>query len=273
MSALEKKKQLSLVDSHAHLDMKEFDRDRSEVVERAFQDGIRSILCPAELTKTRSIQKVLELTGKYDTLFAAAGIHPHQAKHFHHDCAQKIIDLFKEKRIKAVGEIGLDFHYNFSPPRKQEEVFRHQLNIAQDLDLPVIVHSRNSGKEVARAIEEERFTKGGVQHCFSDDWEQAKRMMDHNFFISFSGILTYPKAFLLREAAKKIPLERLLVETDSPFLVPLLLRGKKKRNEPAFVIEVAKALAELKDVSLDKLADTTSKNFASLFLFEIKNSR
>ncbi len=264
---------LHLVDSHAHLDMEEFDKDRSEVVERAFQDGIKAILCPAELTKTGSILKTLELTEKYDTIFAAAGIHPHQAKYFDYDCAQKIETLFKEKRIKAVGEIGLDFHYNFSPPHEQEKAFRHQLNIAQELDLPVVVHSRNSGKEVVQAVEEERFTRGGVLHCFSDDWEQAKRMMDHNFFISFSGILTYPKAYILREAAKKIPLKRLLVETDSPYLVPVPLRGKKKRNEPAYVIEVAKVLAGLKNVTLDKLADTTSKNFESLFLFEIKNSR
>lgn len=260
---------LTLVDSHAHLGMGEFDHDRNQVVERAFHDGIRAILCPIEITKTKSIQNTLGLIEKFDSIIAAAGVHPHQAKYFKLDLKKRIEELLKEKKIKAVGEIGLDFHYNFSPPAEQEEAFRHQLRIAQELDLPVVVHSRNSGKRVAQAVEEEHFTRGGVLHCFSDDWEFAKRMMGHNFFISFSGILTYPKAYLLRKVAQKIPLERLLVETDSPYLLPVSLRGKKKRNEPAFVIEVTKVLAELKNVSLGKLADTTSKNFESLFLFEI----
>lgn len=264
---------LTLVDSHAHLDMEVFDHDRNQVVERALRDGIRAILCPVELTKTKSIQNTLELTEKYDNIIAAAGVHPHQAKHFDSVHRKKIEELLKEKKIRAVGEIGLDFHYNFSPPDEQKQAFRHQLSIAQELGLPVVVHSRNSGKTVAQAVEEEHFTQGGVLHCFSDDWEFAKRMMEHNFLISFSGILTYPNAYPLREVAKKIPLERLLIETDSPYLVPIPLRGKKKRNEPAYVIEVAKVLAGLKNVSLGKLAETTSKNFESLFLFEIKNPR
>ncbi len=126
---------------------------------------------------------------------------------------------------------------------------------------------------MAQTIEEEHFSKGGILHCFTEDWTLAKRMMDHNFLISFSGILTFPKAQLLREIAKKIPLEKLLVETDSPYLVPFPLKGKKKRNEPAHVIETAKVLAGIKKISLDKLACATSQNFKSFFMFEIKNSR
>lgn len=263
----------TLVDSHAHLDMEEFDEDRDQVVQRAFREGIISILCPADLTNPKSIEKTFDLIEKYESLIAAAGVHPHQAKHFTPSHAQRIEELAGKKKIKAVGEIGLDFYYDFSPRHEQEEVFRHQLNLAQKLELPVVVHSRNAGKEVAKAIEEEHFSKGGILHCFTEDWALAKRMMDHNFFISFSGILTFPKAQPLREIAERIPLEKLLVETDSPYLVPFPLKGKKKRNEPAHVIETAKVLAGIKKISLDNLALATSQNFESLFMFEIKNPR
>ncbi|NIO49993.1 MAG: YchF/TatD family DNA exonuclease [Candidatus Aminicenantes bacterium] len=263
----------TLVDSHAHLEMEEFDEDRDLVVQRAFREGINSILCLADVTNPKSIKKTFDLTEKYESLIAAAGVHPHQAKHFTPSHAQRIEKLAVEKKIKAVGEIGLDFHYNFSPRLEQEEVFRRQLNLAQKLGLPVVVHSRNSSKEAAQAIEQERFSKGGVLHCFSEDWTLAKQMMDLDFFISFSGILTFPKAQPLREIAEKIPLGKLLVETDSPYLVPFSLKSEKKRNEPAHVIETAKVLAGIKKVSLDKLACATSQNFESLFMFEIKNPR
>jgi len=253
--------------------MEEFDEDRDQVVQRAFQEGIKPILCPADVTNPKSIEKTFDLTEKYESLIAAAGVHPHQAKHFTPSHIQRIEELAGEKKIKAVGEIGLDFHYDFSPRHEQQEVFCHQLNLAQKLELPVVVHSRNAGKEVAKAIEEQHFSKGGILHCFTEDWALAKRMIDHNFLISFSGILTFPKAQPLREIAKKIPLEKLLVETDSPYLVPFPLKGTKKRNEPAHVIETAKVLAGIKKISLDKLAYATSQNFESLFMFEIKNPR
>jgi TatD DNase family protein len=263
----------TLVDSHAHLDMEEFDEDRDQVVQRAFKVGIKSILCLADASEPKSVEKTLYLTEKYKNLIAAAGVHPHQAKHFTPSQMQRIEELAEEKKIKAVGEIGLDFHYQFSLQHEQEEVFRHQLNLAQKLGLPVVVHSRNAGKQLAKAIEGEHFSNGGILHCFTEDWALAKRMMDHNFFISFSGILTFPKAQPLREIAERIPIEKLLVETDSPYLVPFPLKGKKKRNEPAYVIETAKVLAGIKKISLDKLAFATSKNFESLFMFEIKNPR
>jgi len=264
---------LALVDSHAHLDMREFDKDRNQVVERAYEKGIKAILCPADITNPNSIQNTIALIDTHESLIAAAGVHPHQAKNFNSECIQKIEELAASKKIHAVGEIGLDFHYNFSPPQMQLKAFRHQLNIAQKLNLPVVVHSRESGAEVGQVVEEENFTQGGVLHCFSEDWDLAKRMMNHDFFISFSGILTFPNAQPLREVAKKIPLERLLVETDSPYLVPVPYRGIKKRNEPAYVIETAKILAELKNVPLDRLCLMTSQNFETLFMFEIKDLR
>lgn len=264
---------LTLVDSHAHLSLENFDEDRAQVIKRAFQQGIKAILCPGEVTEPKSLQICLDLTEKYDNIIAAAGVHPHLAKAFNLDCARKIEELATARKIKAVGEIGLDFHYKFSPPYEQEEALRNQLNLAQKLGLPVILHSRKSGEQLTRAIQEEHFTRGGVLHCFTEDWEMAKKMMNLNFFISFSGILTFPKAHLLREVAKKITLERLLVETDSPYLVPFPYRGRKKRNEPVYVKEVAKTLAEIKSLSLEELAERTSNNFKSLFPFEIKNLR
>jgi TatD DNase family protein len=263
----------SLVDSHAHLDMEEFDEDRTQVVERAFEQGIKAILCPAEVTQSQSLFKILDLIEKYQSLIAAAGVHPHQAKSFSPECSQKIKELAEAKKIKAIGEIGLDFYYDFSTPTEQGNAFRGQLGLAQELGLPVIVHSRNSGKMLVQTVEEERFSQGGVLHCFTENWEVAKQMMDRNFLISFSGILTFPKAQLLREVAKKIPLEKLLVETDSPYLVPVPFRGLKKRNEPAYVVEVAKVLAEIKNISLEELSEVTSQNFESFFSFEIKNLR
>lgn len=261
---------LIFVDSHAHLDMEEFDKDRDEVIKRAYQEGIIAILCPADITDQESTQTTLNLIDKDKNIIASAGIHPHQAKLFMPNHIKKITGLAREGKIVAVGEIGLDFHYNLSPPQRQEEVFHHQLATAQNIGLPVIVHSRNSGMRTAQAVEEEHFTKGGVLHCFTEHWELAKRMLDQNFYISFSGILTFPKAEQLREVAKKIPLERIMIETDSPFLVPSPFRGRIKRNEPAFVIETAKVLAGLKNVSLGELAETTTRNFETLFQFEIK---
>jgi len=262
-----------LVDSHAHLDLEDFDPDRNQVLERAFQAGVKIILCPADITKPKSLQITMELITKYDNLLAAAGIHPHQAKYFKLDLAPKIRKLASSKKIVAVGEIGLDFHYNFSLPKEQIETFRHQLNLAQELALPVVVHSRKAGQEVAHSVKEEHFSRGGILHCFTEDWETAKRMMNYNFLISFSGILTFPKAQSLREVAQKIPLESLLIETDSPFLVPVPYRGKNKRNEPSYVLEIAKVLANIKNTSLAALAGTTTRNFKSIFKFEKKDMR
>ncbi|NIM89740.1 MAG: YchF/TatD family DNA exonuclease [Candidatus Aminicenantes bacterium] len=262
-----------LVDSHAHLDMKAFDHDRDRVIERALEAGVRMIICPAEATSLKSLEITLNLTSKFKGLFAAAGIHPHKATDIKADLAQKLQHLAAKNQIIAIGEIGLDFHYNFSPPQKQIDVFRRQLRIAQELSLPVIIHSREAGPEIINSINQENFHKGGILHCFTEDWETAKEMLDHNFLISFSGILTYPKAQTLRDVAQEIPLKKLLVETDSPYLVPASYRGKIQRNEPSFVVETAEVLAGIKKVSLADLSAATTENFISIFRFEKKNIR
>jgi TatD DNase family protein len=260
---------MHFIDSHAHINTTEFDADRIQVIERAFQGGIEALLCPAELTEEKNIQIALDLIDTYPNIIAAAGIHPHHARNFNPDIAATLQELTREKKICAVGEIGLDFHYNLSSRKDQIEAFNAQLNLAQELDLPVVIHSRNAGKEIAASVKEISYTRGGVLHCFTEDWSFAKLMMDYNFWVSFSGILTYPNADPLREVARKLPSERILIETDSPYLVPVPHRGKIKRNEPLYVKEVAQTLAHIKQMSLEEISTITSQNFSSVFLFEI----
>lgn len=262
-----------LVDSHAHLSGEEFDKDRHEVIQRAFHEGIGAVLCPAELTDALNLQNTLDIIRTYPNIIAAGGVHPHNAKSYNPACADKIEELASTQKIHAVGEIGIDLHYNFSPPDIQMEVFQKQLTVAQHIRLPVIIHSRNAKHAVLKAVKASGFTQGGILHCFTEDWEFAKSMMDFGFLISFSGILTFPKAQSLHEVALKTPWNKILVETDSPYLVPEPYRGKILRNEPVYVKETARCLAQLKNVSMDELAAETTRNFESLFQIEIKKPR
>ncbi len=259
---------MEIVDSHAHLDMKEFDDDREDVVQRARDGGVKAILCPIELTDPRSLSIVLDLHQNFPWIAAAAGVHPHQAKSFLPSQLDMAGELAQTGKIAAIGEIGIDHHYDFSPAPIQAEIFRTQLQLAQRLGLPAIIHSRNAGAEVIAAIEETRFSRGGILHCFTEDRETAERMIDLGFFISFSGILTYPNASALREIAADLPLEKILVETDSPFLVPQTLRGKWKRNEPLFVLETVKVLSEIKRVALEEIAAVTGSNYRTAIFKE-----
>jgi TatD DNase family protein len=260
---------MHLIDSHAHINAEEFHDDRIQVIERTFREGIKALLCPAELTQEKNLEIALDLIDTYPNIIAAAGVHPHNARNFNPDFAVTLQELTRKKKIHAVGEIGLDFHYNLSSRKDQIQAFRAQLKFAQELDLPVVIHSRNAGKEIAAAIKEVNYTRGGVLHCFTEDWPFAKSMMDHNFWVSFSGILTYPNADPLREVARKMPLERILIETDSPYLVPVPYRGKIKRNEPLYVKQIAQTLAQIKKMRLEEISFITSQNFSYLFLFEI----
>jgi len=256
---------MEIADSHAHLDRAEFDPDRVEVVRRAWAGGVKALLCPIDLTAPESLPRILELKQEFSWVSAAAGIHPHQAKDFSPSHLDTIRRLARTGKIAAVGEIGIDHHYNYSPAPVQDEAFRAQLRLAQELELPVVIHSRDAGEEILAAVEGEGFTRGGVLHCFTENRGTAERMIGLGFFISFSGILTYRNAHNLREIAAELPLEKILIETDSPYLVPQPLRGAKKRNEPLFVIETAKLLAELKDRTLEEIAAITLRNYSSAF--------
>jgi len=255
--------QLILIDSHAHLDMEEFDPDREDVLRRAFEAGIRALLCPIDISSERSLTITLGLAFEGLTCLASAGLHPHQAKLLSPVLLAAVERLAAEKKIRAIGEIGLDFHYDFSSPDEQRKAFREQLSLAQGLGLPAIIHSRAAGPEIAQAVREEGFSNGGVLHCFTEDWEFAKTMLDAGFFISFSGIATFPKAENLRRIAARIPPDRLLIETDAPYLAPIPHRGR--RNEPAFIVETAALLAGLINMPLDQFAETVTRNFNTLF--------
>jgi TatD DNase family protein len=245
--------------------MEEFSQDREDVLRRAWEGGIRALLCPAEMTTAESLPIVLGLSEQHPWVIAAAGVHPHQAKESGLVHLDRIKELAWQGKIRAVGEIGLDYHYDFSSPESQRLAFRRQLALAQELTLPVIIHSRKAGREIRTALEEAAFTRGGVLHCFSEDWETARSMMERGFFISFSGILTFPNARELRETARKTPLDKILLETDSPYLVPHPLRRTTKRNEPLFVIETARVLAGLKKLPLEEIGRTACENFRRLF--------
>lgn len=256
-----------LVDSHAHLDMEEFDADRDEVIRRAFQAGLRVILCPADLVHPKSLEKILNMARNH-AVVAAAGVHPHQSSAFSDVHERKIEDLARAGAIRAVGEIGLDFHYNLSPPDIQTTVFRRQLALAEQLGLPAIIHSRNSGDALREAVKAEGFSRGGILHCFTEEPAVAEDMMTRGFFISFSGILTFPGAASLRDAASRIPADRLLVETDAPYLTPAPFRKRVRRNEPLYVAETAKVLAGIINLSPAETAEITTGNFFRLFPFE-----
>ncbi len=245
--------------------MSEFDPDREEVVLRAQAGGVKHILCPIDLTVTESLSRILDLKRKFPGVSAAAGIHPHQAGEYSPSYLGAIRRLAAAGQISALGEIGIDHHYDFSPASAQAELFRAQLRLARELGLPVIVHSREAGKQVLAAIQEEGFDRGGVLHCFTEDRETAERMIDRGFLVSFSGILSYPSAGSLRDIAAMLPLDKILIETDSPYLVPQALRGARKRNEPLFVIETAKVLAGLRKMPLDEIASLTLRNYRAAF--------
>ncbi|MBN2199458.1 MAG: TatD family hydrolase [Candidatus Aminicenantes bacterium] len=256
---------MPLTDSHAHLDMEDFDSDREEVVERSFRGGLEGILCPADLTSRRGLEVTLGLTKRFPKLWAAAGVHPHNASLFRREHLDEIKRLAAENAICAVGEIGLDFHYNLSPPDTQRAAFRDQAALAGELGLPVIVHTRDAGQEAADILERAGGTLRGVFHCFTEDRTLAERVIGMGYWLSFSGILTFPKSAPLRETARSVPRDRLLVETDSPYLVPVPHRGRIKRNEPLFVAEVARVLAEIHGLAPELLAEITSRNFRALF--------
>ncbi|MGQ9800835.1 MAG: TatD family hydrolase [Candidatus Saccharicenans sp.] len=264
--AIDKGHQFKLVDSHAHIDMPDFNRDRMLVVDRARERGVDWILCPLDLCSEESLKNGQKLQKeKGDRIFLAAGVHPHQAGQLTSEHLASLKKLAAEKKIVAVGEIGLDFHYNFSTPEKQVEAFKLQLELAAELKLPVIIHSRLAEKKLLELVPATGFSSRGILHCYTESLTTARKMVERGFLISFSGILTYPRAEDLRNVARQLPLDCLLIETDSPYLIPVPEKQVQRRNEPAFIVSTARRLAELHQISLEKLARITTDNFFSLF--------
>ncbi|MBN1938911.1 MAG: TatD family hydrolase [Candidatus Aminicenantes bacterium] len=250
-------------DSHCHLDMDDFAPDRETVLARARAAGVDAFLCPADISQPQGLQTTLDLAARHTDVTASAGLHPHQAKLRSETFYDTIRRLAWEKKIAAVGEIGLDYHYGFSSPEEQRPVFREQVALASEIGLPLIVHSRLAGLDIREAVDSERFSGGGILHCFTESRDIALSMIDRGFLISFSGILTFPNASDLRDTAKALPLDRILVETDAPYLAPVPHRGK--RNEPSFVLETARLLAVLRNLPFESLAEALTANFRRLF--------
>jgi TatD DNase family protein len=250
-----------LIDTHAHLEMETFDRDREEVLKRAAEAGLTAIVTVG--TTLSDCRKAVDLAGQYPPIYAAIGIHPHEVKGIETGTYDALRRLARRDKVVAVGEIGLDFFYNHSPREVQLRRFAEQLDLAEELDLPVIIHDREAHAETLEMLGSRKGRIQGVLHCFSGDAAMARECLDMGFHLSVAGPVTYPKADRLREVARDVPLERLLIETDAPYLAPQRHRGK--RNEPAYVVETAGCLAEVRGVSVDELIRLTSANARRLF--------
>jgi len=254
-----------LVDSHVHLDDTRFDRDRDQLIQSFNKDGIAYVLHAAY--DLNSSIKAVNASEQHSKVFASVGYHPHNAKEVTEDSLSIIEALAKKKKVVAIGEIGLDYHYNHSPKEVQRKWFVEQMRLAKKLDMPFIVHDREAHGEIYELIQSEYNTSmRGIMHCYSGNVELAKSFIKMGFLISLAGPVTFKNARKAKEVAKEIPLEYLLVETDAPYLTPVPFRGK--RNEPAYVRYVAQEIADLKGLSFEKVAEITTNNFKKMF--EIK---
>lgn len=255
------------IDSHAHIDGEEFDADRDEVMARARSAGVGMILnVGTGDPHGGALERAVAVAERYEGVYAAVGVHPHDAKLYDEMAERRLLDIVgRGGRVVAWGEIGLDFHYDHSPRETQLRVFARQLRLAWEAGVPVIIHSREADDETARVLREvyAGAPRGGVMHCFGGGPELAEAALSLGLYISFAGNVTFKKAEPLREVARQVPPERLLVETDCPYLAPVPFRGR--RNEPAFVVETARFLAELRGVEPEELGRLTSANFSRLF--------
>jgi TatD DNase family protein len=267
------------VDSHAHLDGERYDPDREQVIARARENKIETILAIGIGDGPGTLDCAIKLAAQHDFIYATVGIHPHEAKQANAADFLELEQLAKRPKVIAWGEIGLDYYYDHSPRDIQQQVFLKQLQLAGAAKLPVIIHCRpsegseNAWEDCLRMLGEEWSSTGlgGILHCFTGTTNHAKRALDMGFNISFAGNITFPKAQQIRDVAKDIPLDRILIETDCPFLAPIPHRGE--RNEPAFVTEVASQLGRIRNLSAEEVGLQTSKNFYRFFsLHEKLNS-
>ncbi len=260
-----------LVDSHAHLEGPRFDADRVEMLERARAAGLASILAIGSGTGPGTLDCAIRIAEQHDWIYASIGIHPHEAKLAGEADCQELESLARHPRVIGFGEIGLDYYYDHSPREVQQQVFIRQMEIARAAKLPIIIHCRpspnseNAWDDTLRLIREHWSSSGlgGVLHCFTGEQRHAVAALDMGFVISFAGNVTFPKAENIREAAASVPLDRMFVETDSPFLAPIPHRGK--RNEPAFVAHTAAKIAELRGKSAEQIGEITAANFFRFF--------
>lgn len=255
-----------LIDTHCHLDMADYQADLDQVIAAAHHCGVtRIITIGIDLASSR---RAVELAGRYEGVYAAVGIHPHDAAAANEEGFRQLAELAVLPKVVGIGEIGLDYAKQYTPPDVQLAAFARQLDIAREVHLPVIIHDREAHADTLRLLQEKGpLPCGGVMHCFSGDAELARQVLEIGFYLSIPGIVTFPKATVMQQAVQAIPLERLLLETDGPFLAPVPFRGK--RNLPEYLLHTAAVVAELKGVSLDEIIRQTTKNAENLFSLPI----
>jgi len=259
------------IDSHCHLDGPRFDSDREQVIARAREGGIVSMLAVGTGDGPGTLDCALKIAEQHEFIYATVGIHPHEAKLARDSDFAELEQLARNPKVIAWGEIGLDYYYDHSPRDVQQSVFIQQMEMARAAKLPIVIHCRpsdnsdNAWQDCLDLVERHWRPSGfgGVLHCFTGEWAHAKRALDMGFMISFAGNITFPKAQQIRDAATQVPLDRILIETDSPFLAPIPYRGK--RNEPAFVKDVARQIGDLRAMSMEEVGDLTSQSFYRFF--------
>jgi len=252
-----------LIDSHAHLEMKEFDPDRREVIERARLAGVGCIVTVG--TNLGLSRKALAIARQYENIYAAIGVHPHDVAGTDDRSFDELRVLAQDPKVVAYGEIGLDFFRNISPAKKQIEMFAKQLELAKELNLPVIIHDRDAHEQTLQMVKASG-VRSGVFHCFSGDWTMASQCIDLGFYISVPGVITFDKSNVLREVVRQAPLDSILLETDCPYLTPVPYRGQ--RNEPSFIIHTAKKVAEIGGMNWEDVAQAAAVNTRKLFRIE-----
>lgn len=255
-----------MIDSHCHLDSADFDQDRDAVIERALAAGVEHMMAIGTGNGPPDLEAGIRLADRHPAFYASAGIHPHDAAKAGPADLQHLSDLLTHPKVLALGEIGLDYHYDFSPRDVQKSVFLAQMEIAAAARKPIVIHTREAWDDTL-ALLEQHWTPhsiGGIMHCFSGGPEEARRALGLGFYLSFGGIVTFPKALDVQAAAKSTPADRILIETDAPYLAPVPKRGK--RNEPALIIHTAQKLADLRGESYEAIGASTSANFRRLLL-------
>ncbi len=254
-----------LFDSHAHLNDERFEEDRDEVIRRAQEQGVSRILNIGFNRET--IETTLSLAEQYDFIYAAVGWHPHDAATMTDEDLKWIRSLTEHPKVVALGEMGLDYYRNHSPREVQDAVFRRQIRLAREVGMPIVIHNREADRDVLRVLREEGAEEvGGVMHCFGGDWAMVQACLEMNFLIGLGGPVTFKNARLPKEIAAQVPLDRLLIETDAPYLAPHPHRGK--RNESGYVRLVAEKIAELRGISFEEVARQTAANACRLFRIE-----
>ena len=256
---------MDLIDSHAHIDVPDFDADREAMLDRARSAGVGTLLAIGNGPEIKKLGAAVPFAEQHDWIYAAMGIHPHEARHATEAHYFEMDRLARNPRVIAWGEIGLDYHYDHSPRDVQAQVFRRQLDQAREARRPIIIHCREAWADCLKILDEHWRSSGlgGIFHCFTGTYEEARFGMEMGFLISFAGNVTYPKAQNLRDVATEVPLDMLLVETDSPYLAPQAHRGR--RNEPAHVAEVARTIGNVRNLPADEVASATSGNFRRFF--------